>query len=90
MYFLVFLVEIWPEISLFTCARWCQRKKPEDHEIVDFDADVQMDDNPIFDPDVIRKAGTKQLKNELDKSKMTVEELAAQNKQFRRELRQEK
>jgi len=89
-YFLVFFVELFPHASLTRCISCLQKRKPDDHEILDLDSDLKMDDNPMFDPGYVPKGGDPKLETELGRTQAERDALEKQNNQLRSELRKQK
>lgn len=90
-YALVFVVELFPMASLYT--NCLQRRKPDDHENVDLDGDVDMQSNPMFLPGFVAAGASpadEQLRSELELNQQELDRIAEQNTSLRAELRRKK
>jgi len=88
---LVVLVEIFPTLTVrsFTkCLQVFQQRKPEDHEVVDLNADLQMEANPMFEEGY--KPANNHLKEQLGEAQAELDRMVKQNEDLRRELQRSK
>jgi len=87
-YLIVVLAEIFPGITYFT--RFMQRRKEDEHEIINLEEDVVMDSNPMFNANSMGPQIDEVLRNELQQNQAELDRIAEQNKNLRDELRKKK